>query len=103
MSKTVEKWVAGFWCDRLYVAKGDFKETKKQLRRESGSHHDDVDTAIHFGHTFPRDTDLLHDTRTEALDALYGRESQKRIDLLKKVEAIDIRMDLLNNFEEETP
>ena len=99
MAKVVEKWVAGIWNDRLYVAKGHFKETKKQLRREGGSHADQVDIALHFHHTFPRDTDLLHDTAEDALDALYGREGQGRIELLAKVKRVDARMNLIDDFE----
>ena len=70
MSEIVEKWVAGFWCDRLHVAKGHFKKTKKQYRREGGSHADDIDLALGWSSQFSHDTDLLHDSQIEALDAL---------------------------------
>jgi len=99
MSPIVEKWAAGFWCDRLYVVKGHFKKTAKQYRREGGSHADKMDLALSWGGRFDHDTDLLHDTQKEALDALYGREAQKRIALLHGIEKIDAQMDLINDFE----
>ncbi len=99
MSRVVEKWVAGIYNDRLYVAKGHFKETKKQLRREGGSHADKVDIALHFHHTFLRDTDLLHDTAKEALDALRLREMLTIEQAQGKIERIQTRLDLIDDFE----
>jgi hypothetical protein len=98
-AKTVEKWAAGFYSDQLHVAKGHFKETKKQLRREGGSHADEVDRALGFGHTYPRDTDLLHDTQEEALDALHAREFAEILILQSKIGRAQSRMNLIDDFE----
>ena len=97
--KVVEKWVAGFWNGHLKVAKGHFKETKKQLKREGGSHADAVDIALGFGHTFPRDTDLLHDTAEEALDALRLRKVQKIRDLRLDTRQVQDELNLIDGYE----
>jgi hypothetical protein len=98
MARTVEKWVAGIYDGRLYVAKGHFKETKRQLRREGGSHADEVDLALGFGHMYSRDTDLLHDTQEEALDALYSRELKKIRVLRGDVEKIQDHLNMIDDF-----
>ncbi len=95
MTKTVEKWAACFWCDRLHVAKGRFKKTAKQYRRESGSYDDDIAVALGQEDRFSNDTDLLHDTKEGALDALHSREMQVIQTLRDKIEKIQVRLDLI--------
>jgi len=99
MAKVVEKWAAGIYSGRLHVAKGHFKETKKQIRREGGSHADEVDLALGFHHTFQRDTEFLHDTAGEALKALRSREAHKILKLLEKIEKIQDNLILIDDFE----
>lgn len=99
MAKIVEKWAAGFWCDRLYVAKGHFKETKKQLRLEGGSHGDQLDNALTCGTVFPLDTDFLHDTKEQALNALYARETQNIRSLQIKIDRSQGRINIIGDFE----
>ena len=97
MSKTVEKWAAGFWCDRLYVAKGHFKKTKKQYRHEEGSYDNDMVLCLAWVSQFNHDTDLLHDTGEEALDALRSRELQAVQVLRDRIKRAEERQVLLNN------
>ncbi len=99
MSPTVEKWAAGIWCDRLYVIKGHFKVTPKQYRREGGTHSDDMDLALKWRSVFDHDTDLLHDTQAEALEALHSRELREILNLQKGVERAQTRIDLVEEFE----
>jgi hypothetical protein len=99
VSEIVEKWVAGFWCDRLYVVKGHFKKTAKQYRREGGSHADDMDLALKWSSRFDHDTDLLHDTAEEALDALSDRLATDLQTSQAKSKKIQGNLDLIDDFE----
>jgi len=99
MNEVVEKWAAGFWCDRLHVVKGHFKKTKKQYRREGGSHADGMDLALSWTSQFYHDTDILHDTAQEALDALHAREMQKMQKLREKIQQIQDGLNLIDDFE----
>lgn len=97
---TVEKWAASFWCRHLYVAKGHFKVAKTQLiRAEESSYSDNLDIALRFLHTFPHDTDLLHDTRNEALDALQEREERKILDLRENITQIEDQLELIKKVD----
>jgi len=99
MSEVVEKWAAGIWCDRLCVAKGHFKKTAKQYRREGGAHADSMDLALGLAARFDHDTDLLHDTPEEALNALHAREMQKIQVMQEKMDKIQDNIRLIDDFE----
>lgn len=99
MSKIVEKWAA---CTRngiLHVAKGHFKVTPKRLKREGGSHADQMDLALYFKDQLDRETDLLHDTAEEALDALHSRKMQEMQRLRSEIEKIQGELSLIDDYE----
>ena len=99
MSEIVEKWVAGIYSGRLHVAKGHFKKTKKQYRREGGSHADDIDLALGFASQFDHNTDRLHDSAEGALAALRLRAKQDITRFEEKIYMLQGHINLADDFE----
>jgi hypothetical protein len=58
-----------------------------------------MDLALSWSSRFDHDTDLLHDTAKDALDALHAREMQKTQKLREKIGKIQGNLDLINDFE----
>jgi hypothetical protein len=101
--KIVEKWVAGFWIDRLIVVKWKFRETPKTfviVREEDNPTYRDADTAVGFQTTFRKaDPDQqLFDTQVKALARLYWRESKTITQLEGKLRKCRDRRDLIGKI-----
>jgi len=99
MSEIVTKWAATVWCDKVQVAKGHFKQTAKMFVREGGRHHDDLNLALGFVDRVTHQSNLLHDTVEQALDALRRREMRKIHNLQVQLNRVQKQIDLIDDFE----
>lgn len=100
MSKIVVKWAARVFGNKVYVGKGEFRETKKLFILEHGSY--DLKMAIRYNTQFYHDTKLLHDTAQEAIDALYKRKLEEIRSLRERILTIYEDIHPIVNFKDES-
>lgn len=93
MSEQVAKWAASIYTSRLYVARVKCRKTAKLFIAERGV--GDENLALSFQTNFPHDTDLLHDTEIEALDALDARIERDKLKLLAKLAKLEEHQEII--------
>jgi hypothetical protein len=102
MSKIVEKWVAGFWIDKVYVVKWEFRETPKtfiMVRDDDNPVYRDAKTAVNWKTLFLKDDEpQLFDTWEEAFDRLHSLECKAIRQLREKIDKCQDRMSLLDDI-----
>ena len=102
-NKIVEKWVAGFWGDKVIVVKWKFRETPKtfiMVVEPDNPVYQDAQTAVRWHSHFRKDDrdQQLFDTWEEALDRLYSKERAAIVQLRGKIDKCNSRMMTLNQF-----
>jgi len=103
MSKIVEKWVAGFWIDKVIVVKWKFRETAKMFIMVvdfDDPVYIDANTATGYSTHFRKDDrdQRLFDTWVEALDRLHRMESKAICQLRDKIGKCQDRQTLLGQI-----